>query len=177
MHHRSTDFQGLDNPIRSRGMASSQWRFLVIATICATGIITNSSRTALAQRAGRDVGARCSVSSDCMSGVCHPATHLCMVSAAAAQPASPSYGANQHSGPALCSAPNDQCTPKASIGGVGASCRVNSDCMSGVCHPVTQLCMLSAAAAQPSAASCNVASYCDSDGVQYRRPGTVGASN
>ncbi len=53
MHHRSTDFQGPDNPIRSRGMASSQWRFLVIATICATGIITNSSGTALAQRAGR----------------------------------------------------------------------------------------------------------------------------
>src|ERR1700737_1174668 len=24
MHHRSTDFQGLDNPIRSRGMASKR---------------------------------------------------------------------------------------------------------------------------------------------------------
>jgi hypothetical protein len=176
MRHRSTDFQGLDDAIGSTGMAGRQWRSLVIATICVTGILTSSSKTALAQTAG-NVGARCSVNSDCMSGVRHPATRLCMVSAAAAQPASTSYGANQHSGPTLCSAPNDQCTPKASGGGIGASCRVNSDCMSGVCHPVTHLCMVSAAATLPSAASCNLDTDCESDGVHHRRLGAVGASH
>jgi hypothetical protein len=180
MQHRSTYLLGLDNAIASRGTASRQWRFLVVAAVCVTGMITGGSRSALAQTAG-NVGASCRENSDCKSLVCHPATHLCMISAAAAQPASMSFGANPDPSPVLCRAPNDRCTPKTSGGGrVGASCRVNSDCMSDVCHPATHLCMVSAAAAQPSAMRCNGDSDCDSGGVQHHRPlhvGTVGASN
>src|SRR3974390_3040217 len=111
MQHESTHFHGLDNAIASRGMGKRHWRFLlIIAAVCVTDMITSASGTALAQTAG-NVGASCSVNSDCKSMVCHPATHLCMISAAAAQPASMSYGANPDSGPMLCRAPNGQCTP------------------------------------------------------------------
>jgi hypothetical protein len=164
MQNRSADFQGLHTRIGSTGMASRQRRLfvtIVIPAICVIGAITSGSRTTLAQTAGH-VGATCSVNSDCISGVCHPATHLCMISAAATQPASASYGANPDSSSAVCSAPSDQCMPKASGGTVGAGCSVNSDCISGVCHPATHLCMVSAAAAQPAKSNCNVNSDCDS---------------
>jgi hypothetical protein len=118
MQNRSADFQGLHTRIGSTGMASRQRRLfvtIVIPAICVIGAITSGSRTTLAQTAGH-VGATCSVNSDCISGVCHPATHLCMISAAATQPASASYGANPDSSSAVCSAPSDQCMPKASGG-------------------------------------------------------------
>ena len=164
MQNRSADFQGVDTTIGSKGMASPPRRLfvtIIIQAICVISAITSGSRTALAQTAG-NVGARCSVNSDCQSGVCHPATHLCMISAAAVQPAGASYGTNPDSSSAVCSDPSDQCVPKASSGTVGARCSVNSDCISGVCHSATHLCMISAAAAQPAKSSCNVNSDCDS---------------
>ena len=140
-------FSGHDTMIGSTGMDSRQWRLLVgmiSAGVCIMGATDSGTRPALAQSAG-NVGARCSVNSDCRSGVCHPATRLCMISAAAVQSAGESKGANPGSGPTVCI--GNQCMPKASGTGVGARCTINSDCGSGVCHPATHLCMLSAAAA------------------------------
>lgn len=154
----------MDTLIGSTGIPTRQLQFFIIgAAIYAIGAGASGSRTALAQGAG-NVGARCSVSSDCRSGVCHPATHLCMISAdAAAQPPSTSCDANSACSSARCNAPSEDCMPKPSGNGpVGASCQVSSDCLSGVCHPATHLCMVSAAAGKPPSTSCNINSDCDS---------------
>jgi hypothetical protein len=163
MQNRSAESRAVDTVIGPTGMPTRQLRVFVIgAAICAIGAGASGSRTALAQVAG-NVGARCSISSDCRSGVCHPATHLCMISAAAAQPPSTSCDANSACSSARCNAPSEDCMPKPSGNGpVGAGCQVSSDCLSGVCHPATHLCMVSAAAGKPPSTSCNINSDCDS---------------
>ncbi len=125
------------------------------AAICVMTALAGG--TALAQT-GRDVGARCSADSDCSSRVCHPATRLCMISAAAAQPAGEGYDPHPELGREVCNNPSDRCMAKASGGAAGSACSANPDCISGVCHPVTHLCMVSAAAAQQGSASWSLTS-------------------
>jgi hypothetical protein len=80
--------------------------------------------------------------------VCHPVTHLCMISPAAAQPPKASSDINSHNGRSGNES-SGRSMPKASGRPVGATCNVDSDCGSGVCHPITHLCMISPAAARP----------------------------
>jgi len=142
--------QGVDTKIATASIASRKRRFCIttaISAICVIGAVTTGSSVALAQAPG-SVGSRCNVNSDCSSNVCHPVTHLCMISPAAAQPPKASSDINSHNGRSGNES-SGRSMPKASGRPVGATCNVDSDCGSGVCHPITHLCMISPAAARP----------------------------
>jgi hypothetical protein len=70
---------------------------------------------------GGPVGASCQVSSDCLSRVCHPATHLCMVSAAAGKPPSTSCNINSDCDSGMCNAASHQCAATHQLGAVSRS--------------------------------------------------------
>ena len=137
--------QGADIKMPSPSIDHRKWRLCFTTVISATCVI--GVGTALAQAPG-SVGSRCNVNSDCTSGVCHPVTHLCMISPGAARRPNASCDINSDCG-SDGNQPRDKSTPKASGRPVGATCNVNSDCNSRVCHPVTRLCMISPAAARP----------------------------
>ena len=137
--------QGADIKMPSPSIDHRKLRLCFTTVISATCVI--GVGTAPAQAPG-SVGSRCNVNSDCTSGVCHPVTHLCMISPGAARRPNASCDINSDCG-SDGKQPRDKPTPKASGRPVGATCNVDSDCDSRVCHPVTRLCMMSPAAARP----------------------------